>query len=86
VEIWILLWHQTWRCRVWSLPSWFPGLLWRLHLSDWMNLRKDFKLWNFNIVETAIKLWELWNLDYKYFFIVLWLGMVPIDSCVWASL
>jgi len=23
-------------------------------LSDWMNLRRDFNLWTFNIVETAI--------------------------------
>jgi hypothetical protein len=34
------------------LPSWFPVLLWGLQLSDWMDLRKDFRL--FNILETAI--------------------------------
>ena len=28
LEIWRVLWHQTWRCRVWGLPSWFPVLLW----------------------------------------------------------
>ena len=36
------------------MPSWFPVLLWGLQLSDWMNLRRDFELWTFNIVETAI--------------------------------
>ena len=25
MEIWRPLWHQTWRCRVWSLPSWFQS-------------------------------------------------------------
>ena len=35
-------------------PSWFPVLTWRLQLSYWMNLRKDFELLTFNIVETAI--------------------------------
>ena len=54
VEIWRLLWHQPWRCRVWNLPSWFPALLWGLQLSDWMNLRRDFELWAFYIVETVI--------------------------------
>jgi hypothetical protein len=38
------------RYRVWSLLV----LLWRLQLSDWMNLRRDLELWTFNIVETAI--------------------------------
>ena len=36
------------------MPSWFPALLWGLQLSDWMNLRRDFELWTFNIVVTAI--------------------------------
>jgi hypothetical protein len=33
----------AWNYRVWSLPSWFPVLLWGLQLSDWMNLRRDFE-------------------------------------------
>jgi len=27
---------------------------WGLQLSDWLNLRRDFELWTFNIVETGI--------------------------------
>ena len=57
LEIWKLLWHQTWRCTVWSLPSWFPVFLWGLQLSDWMALRRDFELWI--IVETAIDYGDL---------------------------
>ena len=30
------------------------GSLLGLQLSDWMNLRRDFELWTFNILETAI--------------------------------
>jgi hypothetical protein len=30
------------------------GLLWELQLSDWMNIKRDFELWIFDIVETAI--------------------------------
>jgi hypothetical protein len=36
------------------LPSWFPILSQGLQLSDWMDLRRDFELWTFDIVETAI--------------------------------
>ena len=54
VEIWRPLWHQPWRCRVWSLPSWFSAFLCELQLSDWMNLRRVLELWTFNIVESAI--------------------------------
>ena len=36
------------------MPSWFPVLLWGLQLSDWIDLRRDFELWTFNIIETAI--------------------------------
>jgi hypothetical protein len=54
LEICILLLHQMWRCTVWSLPSWFPVLLWVLQLSDWMNLKRDFEFWTLNSVETAI--------------------------------
>ena len=28
LELWRMLWHQTWTSRVWSLPSWFSVLLW----------------------------------------------------------
>ena len=38
------------------------SLPWELQLSDWMNLRSDFILWTFNIIDTAIdygaKKWE----------------------------
>jgi hypothetical protein len=44
VDIWRPFRHLPWRCRVWSLPSWFPDLLWWLQLSDWMNLKRDFEL------------------------------------------
>ena len=40
LEIWRLLWHQTWRCRVQSLHNWFPVLLWELQLSNWKELRR----------------------------------------------
>jgi hypothetical protein len=42
-----------------------------------MNLRKDFELWTFNIIETVYRLSGL-----NVFFILFWLGMAPIDSCV----
>ena len=32
----------------------FTVLLWELQLSDWLNLRIDFELWTFNIVDTTI--------------------------------
>ena len=56
----------------WSLPSWFPDLLWRLQLITWMNLRRDLEPWNFNIVETAIdyedfKSWTKCILHYAMF-------------------
>jgi len=34
---------------------------WRLQLSDWMNLRRDFELWTFNIVGTAIDYGDFGN-------------------------
>ena len=86
VDNWRLLWHQPWRCRVWSLPSWFPVLLWGLQLSDWMNLRRDLELWTFNIVETAMTMRTL-KVGLNTFCIMLCLSMPPpIDSCVWTSL
>ena len=36
------------------MPSWFPALLWRLQLSDWINLRRGLELWTSNTDETAI--------------------------------
>ena len=53
------------------------ALLWGLQLSDWINLRRNFELWTFNIVETAI--------DYEDFVCVLHYAMFkydPIDSWV----
>jgi hypothetical protein len=37
-----------------KFPQLFPVLVQGLQLSDWMNLRRDFKLWTFNIVDTAM--------------------------------
>ena len=79
VEIWRPLWHQPWRWRVWNLPSWFPVLIWGLQLSDWIDLRRDFELWIFNIVDTVIDYGDFGSWT-KYTFIVLWLDMAPIDS------
>ena len=47
-------------------------LLWGLQLSDWMNLRRDFELWTFNIVDTAIDYgdsgnWTKCSLHYAMF-------------------
>ena len=28
LEIWRVLWHQTWGCRVWSFPCWFLVFFW----------------------------------------------------------
>jgi hypothetical protein len=47
----------------WSLPCWFPVLLWGLQLSDWMNLSRDFEFGTFNIVETAIDYGWILKLD-----------------------
>ena len=46
-----------------------------------MNLRKDFELWTFNIVETVID-YGTFEVGLSVFFIMLWLGMTVIDSCV----
>ena len=46
---------HTWSCRVSSLISWCPVLIPELQVSDWMDLRRDFELRTFNIVDTAIK-------------------------------
>jgi hypothetical protein len=32
----------------------FPASIWELQLIDWLNLRREFQLWTFNIVETAM--------------------------------
>jgi hypothetical protein len=44
-----------------------------LQLSDWMNLRKDFELWTFN-VETTVD-YRTFEVGLMYF--ALWLGMAP---------
>ena len=46
-----------------------------------MNLRKDYKFWTFNIVETVID-YGTFEVGLNVFFIMLWLGMASIDSCV----
>ena len=57
--------------------SYFGGLL----ISDWMDLRRDFEIWNFNIVETAMDYGDFGSWT-KCIFIMLWLGIAPINSCV----
>ena len=44
-------------------------------------LRRDFELWTFNIVETAIDYGTL-EVRLNIFCITVWLAMAPIDSCV----
>jgi hypothetical protein len=46
-----------------------------------MNLRRDFKLWTFNGVESVID-YETFEVGQNVFYIILCLGMAPIDSCV----
>ena len=78
-------------------------------LSNLRNLREDFELWTFNIVETAIDSGEFWSwtkciFHYVMFHypcrllflnkpigsrewdVVVWIGLVPIDSCEWIGL
>jgi hypothetical protein len=43
-----------------------------------MNLRRDFELWTFNIVEIAIDYGGL-EVGLNVIFIILCLGMAPID-------
>jgi hypothetical protein len=45
-----------------------------------MNLRRDFELWTFKIVETAIDygVFESWTKCNFYYT----MGMAPIDSCL----
>jgi hypothetical protein len=57
---------------IWSLPSWFPVLLWGLQLSNWMNVRRDFELWTFNIIEAVMDYggfgsWSKCTLHYAMF-------------------
>jgi hypothetical protein len=44
-----------------------------LQLSDWMNLRRDFEFWTFNVVETAIDYGDLgsWN-KFTFFYYIYW--------------
>jgi hypothetical protein len=64
------------------VSRWFPVLPWGLQLSDWMNLRRDFELWTFNIVETAIAYGDSGSWTICSFLMMLWPGMASIDSCV----
>jgi hypothetical protein len=45
VEIWKPLWHQTWRLL--EIAQLNSVLSWRLQLSDWMNLKRDFQFVDF---------------------------------------
>lgn len=45
-----------------------------------MNLRRGFKLWNFNIIESVI---ETFKVLLNVFYMILSLDMIPINSCVW---
>jgi hypothetical protein len=87
-------WKWLWRFEdhfdirqgdVWSLSSWSPVLLWGFQLSDWMNLRREFELWTFNIVGTAIDCGNL-EVGLNVCFYLLWRDMAPTDSCVRTSL
>jgi hypothetical protein len=51
---------------------WFLGAL---QLRDYMNLRRGFELWTFNIIETAMDYEDLWSWN-KFIF----LAMVRYDS------
>ena len=73
LDIWRLLFHQTWRCRFWTLSICFPVLLWGLQLSDWMNLRRDLELWTVNIVKSVI--------DYEDF--GSWTKCILMDMVIW---
>jgi len=46
-----------------------------------MNLRRDFEVWPFNIVETVIG-YGTFKVGLNVFCIMLRLGMAPIDSLV----
>jgi hypothetical protein len=46
-----------------------------------MNLRKDFELWIFNIVETIVDI-GTFEVGLDVFFIMVWLDVAPIDSCI----
>jgi hypothetical protein len=46
-----------------------------------MNLRRDFELLTFNIIVTFID-YVTFEVRLNVFYIILWLGMTPIDSCV----
>ena len=46
-----------------------------------MNLKRDFELWTFNIVETVVD-YGTFEVGINVFCIMLWLCMAPIDSYV----
>ena len=63
----------------------FAQLVSRLALGitvKWMNLKRDFKLWTFNIVETAIDYEDFGSWIKYIFYHMLWVGLAAIDSCV----
>jgi len=64
-----------------DLLIWFPVLFWGLELRDWLNLRRDFKLWTFNIVQTAIYFGEF-EFERNTFCIILYLRVTPIDPYI----
>jgi hypothetical protein len=55
--------YLTWRCRVWSLPSWFPHLALGTTV-NWVN-ESQKRLWtlDFKHCWKCYRLWELWKLD-----------------------
>jgi hypothetical protein len=47
-----------------------------------MNLRRDFELWTFNIVETAIDYGDFGSWIKCTIFIMLWPDIAPTDMCL----
>jgi hypothetical protein len=50
-----------------------------------MYLRREFELWTFNILGTAMMM-GTFEVGLNVFFIMLCLGMAQIDAYVWTSL
>ena len=76
--------HGILECNV------YPAWCWRymikgLQLKNCIKLKRDFELWTFNIVETVKDCGTL-EVGLNVVCIILWLGMAPIDLCVWTSL
>lgn len=62
-----------------EFANWFPVLLWGLQLIDLIYLRRDFELWIFNIVETAM-IMETLEVGLSVVFIMPCLSMAPTGS------